>query len=252
VAWIEEETGEIKKRGWSTRAGSEEFYAQFPRNVGGDRSDVSSVLVRAADGRVGHELWVGDAARLRASEVRLQKTDSRDAEHILDLLRTDRFPRIWVPSGRARPAAVAGPSNEAGAGADAGEESTARAGHQPGSVPEGQAVDVKGRKELESLALLPWAARGGRSCWRRWTGWTNRCRELDRAVEEAGREREGGGAVAHPSGSGHVVGLAFVLTVGRRAFPQQPQAGELLGLNPRENSSGVGSAWGPLVSKGTR
>ena len=49
-------------------------------------------------GELGHELWVGDAARIRASEVRLQKTDARDAEHILDLLRTDRFPRIWVPS----------------------------------------------------------------------------------------------------------------------------------------------------------
>jgi transposase len=45
-----------------------------------------------------HELWIGDAAEIRAVMVRKQKTDSRDALHILDLLLTNRFPRIWVPS----------------------------------------------------------------------------------------------------------------------------------------------------------
>ena len=28
--------------------------------------------------------------------------DARDAEHLLDLLRTGRFPRIWVPSEEER------------------------------------------------------------------------------------------------------------------------------------------------------
>jgi transposase len=35
---------------------------------------------------LGHELWIGDAAKIRASEVREQKTDERDARLILDLL----------------------------------------------------------------------------------------------------------------------------------------------------------------------
>jgi transposase len=43
-------------------------------------------------------LWIGDAADIRAAMVRKQKTDARDDLHILDLLLTDRFPRIWVPS----------------------------------------------------------------------------------------------------------------------------------------------------------
>ena len=34
-------------------------------------------------GEFGHELWVGDAARIRASEVRYQKTDPRDAQRLL-------------------------------------------------------------------------------------------------------------------------------------------------------------------------
>ena len=49
-------------------------------------------------GECGHVLWVGDAARIRAAEVREQKTDRRDAALLLELLRQDRFPRIWVPT----------------------------------------------------------------------------------------------------------------------------------------------------------
>jgi transposase len=33
---------------------------------------------------LGHELWIGDAAKSRASEVRKQKTDERDARLILE------------------------------------------------------------------------------------------------------------------------------------------------------------------------
>ena len=35
---------------------------------------------------LGHEVWIGDAAQIRASYVRKQKTDKRDAAHILKLL----------------------------------------------------------------------------------------------------------------------------------------------------------------------
>jgi hypothetical protein len=42
----------------------------------------------------GHQLWVADAAEIGAAMVRKQKTGSRDACHILDLLRGDKFPRI--------------------------------------------------------------------------------------------------------------------------------------------------------------
>jgi hypothetical protein len=49
-----------------------------------------------------HELWIGDAAEIRAAMVRKQKTDSREALHLLDLLLTNRFPRIWVPSHHVR------------------------------------------------------------------------------------------------------------------------------------------------------
>jgi transposase len=50
----------------------------------------------------GHELWVGDAAEIRASVVRKQKTDTRDAAHILELPVQERFPRIWMPTPAER------------------------------------------------------------------------------------------------------------------------------------------------------
>ena len=47
---------------------------------------------------LGHELWLGDAAKIRAMETRKQKFDDRDALLLLQLLREGRFPRLWVPT----------------------------------------------------------------------------------------------------------------------------------------------------------
>ncbi len=104
VAWIDAETGEIRKR--RVEHGGEEvrrFYAAFPPGtVVGIEATFPALWFERLLGELGHELWVGDAAAIRASEVRQQKTDPRDAEHLLDLLRTGRFPRIWVPSPAER------------------------------------------------------------------------------------------------------------------------------------------------------
>jgi hypothetical protein len=47
-------------------------------------------------------LWIGDASEIRAKRVRKQKTDRQDAQHMLQLLMENRFPKIWVPSGENR------------------------------------------------------------------------------------------------------------------------------------------------------
>ena len=52
--------------------------------------------------KLDHEVWIGDAAQIRASYVRKQKTDRRDAKHILQLLIEGRFPRIWIPGAEMR------------------------------------------------------------------------------------------------------------------------------------------------------
>jgi transposase len=48
------------------------------------------------------ELWIGDAAKIKAARVRKQKTDRQDALLLLKLLVEDRFPWIWVPSPENR------------------------------------------------------------------------------------------------------------------------------------------------------
>ena len=95
-----------------------------------------------------------------AARVRKQKTDSRDALHILDLLLTDRFPRIWIPSP-----------------ADRDVRQLVRHRHklvrvrtsvmnQLHALAIGQGLcrkqklwSIAGRKELDALQLDPWAHR---------------------------------------------------------------------------------------------
>jgi transposase len=49
---------------------------------------------------LGFELWIGDAAKIRAKRVRKQKTDRQDAQLLLQLMMEDRFPQIWVPQDK--------------------------------------------------------------------------------------------------------------------------------------------------------
>ena len=73
-----------------------------------------------------YELWVGDPAQIEAARVRKQKTDRRDAGHILKLMVEDRFPRVWVPSAENRDLRqLLWQSASAGADADSGHESVA-------------------------------------------------------------------------------------------------------------------------------
>jgi transposase len=52
--------------------------------------------------RLGHTVLVGEASKIRAMVVRKTKTDRRDARHLLDLLKHDRFPSVWIPDPDTR------------------------------------------------------------------------------------------------------------------------------------------------------
>ena len=104
VAIFDNRTGEIGEKRLQHRAEAEEFYRALAGQavrVGMEACGHYPWFERLL-AEVGMELWLGDAAKVRASVVRRQKTDRRDAEHLLDLLRQDRFPRIWVPSLEVR------------------------------------------------------------------------------------------------------------------------------------------------------
>ena len=49
-------------------------------------------------GELHFELWIGEATERQSRRARQQKTARQDAPHILDVLRENRFPQIWIPS----------------------------------------------------------------------------------------------------------------------------------------------------------
>ena len=254
VAWVKEETGEIVTRRLEHENGeARTFYADLPRGarVGIEATFPSHGFERLL-GECGHELWVGDAAKIRASAVRRQKTDTRDTEHILDLLLAGRFPRIWVPSMEERDlrqllvhrmkmvrtrTAVKNQLHALAMG--------------QGLCRKSKLWSAQGRAELESLRLLPWAARRREELLKLLEQLDGSVEELDRAVEEAARSRADVALLRAQPGVGAVVGLAFVLTLGPvERFPNSRKLVSYLGLNPSEHSSGGRQRLGAISKEG--
>jgi transposase len=100
IAMLDEETGELVERRLEHANGeAKQFYSQLggPVRVGIEATGHTRWFERLL-AELGYELWIGDAARIRAAEVRKQKTDARDAALLLELLLSGRFPRLWRPS----------------------------------------------------------------------------------------------------------------------------------------------------------
>ena len=101
ICWLDTLTGETEERKLDHASGeAEKFYRGLagPVLIGMESTGNCQWFVEMAT-TAGHEVWIGDAAKIRASEVRQQKTDRRDAALLLKLLLEGRFPRIWTPSG---------------------------------------------------------------------------------------------------------------------------------------------------------
>jgi transposase len=104
ISWFEEATGEIGEQKLVHATGEAgKFYRQLPAPavIGTESTGNCQWFVEMATA-AGHEVWIGDAAKIRASDVRQQKHDKRDAELLLKLLMEKRFPRIWTPPSQQR------------------------------------------------------------------------------------------------------------------------------------------------------
>jgi transposase len=104
VAVLDTETGELRDQELvHTGDIVEQFYAALPPPVTvGIESTGYSLWFHALLQRLGHTLLVGEAAKIRAMVVRKTKTDRRDARHLLDLLKHQRFPVVWIPDPATR------------------------------------------------------------------------------------------------------------------------------------------------------
>ena len=254
VAWMEKETGEVVTRRLEHESGAAlDFYASRPRGaVVGVEATFPALWFERLLGECGHELWVGDAARIRASEVRQQKTDTRDAEHLLDLLLANRFPRIWVPSLEERDLRqlLVHRMKLVRTRTTVKNQLHALAISQ-GVCRKGKLWSARGRAELENLDLLPWATRRRKELLE-WLEQLDCSVELlDQAVEEAAAGRTEVERLRTHPGVGPVVALAMVLTLGPvERFRNSRKVVSYLGLNPREHSSGGHQRLGAISKQG--
>jgi transposase len=104
LAILDTVTGELREEQLSHEGDAvERFYAALPAPVTvAVESSGYALWFHALVRRLGHTLLVGDAGKIRAMVVRKTKNDRRDALHLLDLLKHERLPVIWVPDPATR------------------------------------------------------------------------------------------------------------------------------------------------------
>jgi len=255
VAIFDNLSGEIKEKRLPHRAEAEEFY----RSLAGQEVRVGMEACGHYPGferlmqELGFELWFGDAARVRASVVRRQKTDRRDAEQLLRLLMENRFPRIWVPSLEVRDVRQLLVHRHKQVQARTRTKNQLQAMALSHGVQKKRKLWTKaGRAELEQLPLLPYAAERRKRLLEALDGLEAEIVELDQQVAEEARERpEAVRLMTHP-GVGPVTALAMVLTLGpAERFGSAKQVSSYFGLIPSEDSSGGKQRLGKISKQGS-
>lgn len=201
---------------------------------------------------LGHELWIGDSAKIRASEVRKQKTDERDAALILNLLLAKRFPRIWVPTPAERDLRqLLWHRHKLVCLRTMLANQLHFLAMSQGLCRKKKLFTRKGRGELVALSLGPWASRRREELLRLLDQIDPPIAELDHAVSEAAQHREEAVRLMTHPGIGPVNALAFVLTIGPiTRFPCSRKLVSYLGLNPSEDSSGGKRRLGAISKQG--
>ena len=255
VAIFDNTSGEVQERHLGHREEGEQFYRS--------RRDQAVRVGMEACGHypwferllaeLGIELWLGDASKIRAQEVRKQKTDRRDAAHLLQLLLEDRFPKIWVPSLEERDVRQLLVHRHKQV------QARTRTKNQLHALALSQGVQRKrklwtqaGGVELEQLELLPYAAQRRQQLLRTLDRLEQEIAELNQWVEaEVARRPAAVQLQTHP-GVGPVTALAMVLTLGpAERFASAKQVGSYFGLIPSEYSSGGRQKLGRITKQGS-
>lgn len=252
IAVLDTSTGEIEQRRLVHSDGeAERYYRQLegPALIGMEAVG-NSLWFEQLAARLGHELWIGDAAQIRASYVRRQKTDRRDAAHILRLLVEQRFPRIWVPSAedRDRRQLLLHRHKLVQMRTRVKTELQHLALNQ-GMQKKRQLWSVRGRADFKNLPLEGWTWQRREDLLAVLALLESQVEQLDYAVEQmTAADRQARLLMTQP-GVGPVTALAFVVTIGDvRRFKRGKQVASYLGLIPAERSSGD-KRWLGSISK---
>ena len=254
IAMLDTDTGELVERRLEHENG--EARAFYGALVGAVRVGIEATghthWFEAMLAELGHELWIGDAAKIRAAVVRKQKTDARDAAHLLELLCSERFPKIWRPSGAERDLRQLVWHRQKLVwmrGAVKNQMHALAMGE--GVCRKKKLFTAKGRKELEGLALGPWASYRRQELLRMFDELQASVARLDQAVEQAANSQALAARLMTHPGVGPVTSLAFVLIIGPvNRFQHSKQVVSYLGLNPQEHSSGGKQRLGSISKQG--
>jgi transposase len=256
IAYVDSETGELQERRLQHPEEAEKFYRDLGERkvrvrVGMEASGHARWFERLLEG-LSFELWMGDAAKIRAKRVRKQRTDRLDAQHILKLMLKDDFPKIWVPSWENRDVRQLLWHRHRMV------QTRTRIMNQLQAIAINEGVRYKkrlwreaGRKQLESLRLAPWASRRREDLLQVLDRINPTIAELTQAIEEEAEKCcEARCLMTHP-GVGALTAVAFVLIIGEaNRFDCGKQIASYLGLVPEEDSSGERRRLGHISKQG--
>jgi transposase len=256
IAWLDSATGETGERKLVHASGdAKQFYQQLaaPALIGIEATGNSQWFIELVED-LGHEIWVGDAAQIRASFVRKQKTDKRDAAHILKLVVQGRFPRLWTPDREQRDLRQLVLHRHKLV------EMRSRVKNELQHLALNKGMQKKrtlwsqaGQKVLRELPLKPWAACRREDLLGLLAMLNQQVGELDGAVQQAAEQNPQAKLLMTQPGVGPNTALAYVLTIGDVSrFPRGKQVASYLGLIPHENSSGDRQRTGRISKQGNR
>ena len=254
VSVLDTETGEVQEKKLVHAGGeAEKFYRELkaPALVGMEATGNSRWFESMVE-RLGHELWIGDAAKIRASYVRKQKTDKRDAGHILTLLTEKRFPRIWVADAQQRDIRqlLTHRHKLVGVRTRLKTELQHLALNQ-GVQKKRQLWNEKGRALLENLPLVGWTQQRRKDLLQLLALVEPQIEQLDKAVEKAAKANSQAVLLMSQPGVGPITSLAFVVTIGEVSrFQHSKQVASYLGLIPAERSSAGKRRLGSISKQG--
>jgi transposase len=255
IASMDTDTGEFQEKRLAHREDAETFYhalAGQKVRVGMEASGHARWFERLV-AELQFELWIGDAAEIRAKRVRKQKTDRQDAQLILRLLLEDRFPQIWVPSWENRDLRQLLWHRHRMV------QARTRIMNQLQAVALNEGLRCKkrlwrerGRQQLESFRLAPWASRRREDLLKLLDGLNPRIAELTQAIEQEVEKCPAAQRLRTHPGVGALTALAFVLILGRAdRFQCAKQIASYLGLVPLEDSSGNRRRLGHITKQGS-
>jgi transposase len=256
IAWLDDETGETGERKLVHATGeAKQFYAQLaaPARIGMEATGNSQWFIEMVQ-ELGHEIWVGDAAQIRASYVRKQKTDRRDANHILKLMVEGRFPRLWTPSSEQRDLRQLVLHRHKLV------ELRTRVKNELQHLSMNKGVQCKrklwsqaGQQRLRELSLKPWAACRREDLLALLALLNQQIGKLDLAVQQTAEQHPQARLLMTQPGVGPNTALAFALTIGDvQRFPRGKEVASYVGLIPRESSSGGRQKLGAISKQGNR